>query len=146
MWLCKRQFDGSALNWIAMELDIEPFLDISLEHTRVASDFFKVLGNENRLIILCALSKHEMKVEMEQLLGIRQPTLSQQLARLRTKDLVHTRRVAKEVFTVLRAVKLKNNRVFDLIGNQDLDFETEGLLVRNLLHLLRVIFEVRKDD
>ena len=82
-----------------MELDIETFSDISLEHAKVASDFLKVLGNENRLIILCALSKHELKVgEMEQLLGIRQPTLSQQLARLRAKDLVHTRRVPTEVF------------------------------------------------
>ena len=108
-----------------MELDIETFSDISLEHAKVASDFLKVLGNENRLIILCALSKHELKVgEMEQLLGIRQPTLSQQLARLRAKNLVHTRRVAKEVFYSLasREAQKTIEFLFDLIGNQDLDF------------------------
>ena len=82
-----------------MKLDIETFPDISLENAKAASELLKVLGNENRLIILCALLKHELKVgEMEKLLGIRQPTLSQQLARLRAKELVHTRRVAKEVF------------------------------------------------
>ena len=108
-----------------MELDIETFSDISLEHAKVASDFLKVLGNENRLIILCALSKHELKVgEMEQLLGIRQPTLSQQLARLRTKDLVHTRRVAKEVFYSLASGEAQKTIefLFDLIGNQGFDF------------------------
>ena len=101
------------------------FSDISLENAKVASDFLKVLGNENRLIILCALSKHELKVgEMEQLLGIRQPTLSQQLARLRAKNLVHTRRVAKEVFYSLasREAQKTIEFLFDLIGNQDLDF------------------------
>ena len=95
-----------------MKLDIETFSDTSLENAKVASDFLKVLGNENRLIILCALLEHELKVgEMEQLLGIRQPTLSQQLARLRAKDLVHTRRVAKEVF-----YSLANSEVKKTIG------------------------------
>ena len=108
-----------------MDIDTETFSDISLENAKVASDFLKVLGNENRLIILCALSKHELKVgEMEQLLGIRQPTLSQQLARLRAKDLVHTRRVAKEVFYSLASSEAQKTIefLFDLIGNQDLDF------------------------
>ena len=108
-----------------MDIDIEPFSDISLENVKVASDFLKVLGNENRLIILCALSKHELKVgEMEQLLGIRQPTLSQQLARLRAKDLVHTRRVSKEVFYSLASSEAQKTIefLFELIGNQDLNF------------------------
>ena len=110
-----------------MELDIEPFLDISLEHTRVASDFFKVLGNENRLIILCALSKHELKVgEMEHLLGIRQPTLSQQLARLRATDLVNTRRVAKEIFYSLASNDARRTIEFlcELFGNQNFDLKS----------------------
>ena len=54
---------------ISRNINIDPLSDISLEDAKVASDFLKVLGNENRLIILCALSKHELKVgEMEQFL------------------------------------------------------------------------------
>ena len=105
-------------------IDIDPLSDISLEDAKVASDFLKVLGNENRLIILCALSKYELKVgEMEQLLGIRQPTLSQQLARLRAKDLVHTRRVAKEVFYSLASSDAQKTIefLFKLFGNQGFD-------------------------
>ncbi len=107
-----------------MTINIDPLSDIPFEDAKVASDFLKVLGNENRLIILCALSKHELKVgEMEQLLGIRQPTLSQQLARLRAKDLVHTRRVAKEVFYSLASSDAQKTieLVFKLLGNQDFD-------------------------
>ena len=109
-----------------INLNIDPLSDISFEDAKVASDFLKVLGNENRLIILCALSKHELKVgEMEQLLGIRQPTLSQQLARLRAKDLVHTRRVAKEVFYSLSSSDAQKTIefLFKLFGNQGFDVE-----------------------
>ena len=108
-----------------MDLDIDTFPDISLENAKVASDFLKVFGNENRLIILCALSKHELGVgQLEQLLGIRQPTLSQQLAKLRANDLVHTRRVAKEVFYSLASSDAKKTIEFlcELFGNQHLDF------------------------
>ena len=107
-----------------INLDIDPLSDISLEDAKVASDFLKVFGNENRLIILCALSKHELTVgEMERLLGIRQPTLSQQLARLRAKDLVHTRRVAKEVFYSLASSDAEKTLefLFKLFGNQGFD-------------------------
>ena len=58
-----------------------------------AADFLKSLGNENRLLILCHLGEGEMSVsELETALGLRQPTLSQQLARLRSDELVQTRR------------------------------------------------------
>ena len=51
-----------------MNINIDPLSNISLGNAKVVSDFLKVLGNENRLIILCALSKHELKVgEMEHL-------------------------------------------------------------------------------
>lgn len=59
----------------------------------------KMLANEDRLMLLCQLSQGEICVsDLEALLGIRQPTLSQQLAVLRTDGLVSTRRDGKNVF------------------------------------------------
>ena len=59
----------------------------------------KLLGNEDRLLLLCQLSQSECCVgELESLLGIRQPTLSQQLAVLRADGVVQTRRDGKKIF------------------------------------------------
>jgi DNA-binding transcriptional ArsR family regulator len=59
----------------------------------------KVLANEDRLIILCQLIQGEKNVgELESLLGIRQPTLSQQLTVLREEGLVRTERKGKYIF------------------------------------------------
>jgi len=64
-----------------------------------ASRFLKALANENRLVILCTLAEGEKNVgELEEILGIRQPTLSQQLARLRSENLVGTRRESKQIY------------------------------------------------
>jgi DNA-binding transcriptional ArsR family regulator len=59
----------------------------------------KLLANEDRLLLLCQLSRGEMCVsDLEEQLGIRQPTLSQQLAVLRSEGVVDTRREGKNVF------------------------------------------------
>jgi ArsR family transcriptional regulator len=59
----------------------------------------KVLANEDRLLLLCQLSQGEMAVgELEEALGIRQPTLSQQLGVLRAEGVVDTRRDGKRIF------------------------------------------------
>jgi len=59
----------------------------------------KLLGNEDRLLLLCQLSQSECCVgDLESLLGIRQPTLSQQLAVLRAEGVVQTRRDGKKIF------------------------------------------------
>ncbi|MCY4744030.1 metalloregulator ArsR/SmtB family transcription factor [Pelomonas sp. UHG3] len=59
----------------------------------------KVLANEDRLLLLCQLSQGEMAVgELEEVLGIRQPTLSQQLGVLRAEGVVDTRRDGKRIF------------------------------------------------
>ncbi len=64
-----------------------------------ASSFLKGLANENRLMILCTLAQGESNVsDLEKLLGVRQPTLSQQLARLRAEGLVATRRESKSIY------------------------------------------------
>jgi len=59
----------------------------------------KVLGNEDRLLLLCQLSQGEMCVsDLEEALDIRQPTLSQQLGVLRNEGVVATRRDGKRIF------------------------------------------------
>jgi DNA-binding transcriptional ArsR family regulator len=64
-----------------------------------ASSFLKVLAHESRLLILCILCEGERSVtELERLLALRQPTVSQQLARLRAEGLVATRREGKTIY------------------------------------------------
>jgi DNA-binding transcriptional ArsR family regulator len=59
----------------------------------------KVLANENRLLLLCQLSRSEWSVgELEEQLGIHQPTLSQQLSVLRAEGVVETRREGKRIY------------------------------------------------
>ena len=64
-----------------------------------AARLMKVLANADRLLLLCQLSQGEMCVsELEAALGIRQPTLSQQLGVLRDEALVDTRREGKHIY------------------------------------------------
>ncbi len=73
--------------------------EILLRGSERACRLLKALSNQDRLMILCNLAEGEKCVgELEQLLGIRQPTLSQQLARLRADDLVTTRREGKVIY------------------------------------------------
>ena len=70
-----------------------------VEKAREASDFLKALSHESRLLLLCALSEGECSVgELENILGARQSTVSQQLARLRLDRLVATRRDGKTIY------------------------------------------------
>lgn len=64
-----------------------------------ASDFLKALAHPSRLMILCILCQGERSVtELEHLLALRQPTVSQQLARLRADGLVQARRQGKTIY------------------------------------------------
>jgi ArsR family transcriptional regulator len=64
-----------------------------------AGQLLKALANPDRLLLLCQLSQGERNVsELEALLDIQQPTLSQQLAVLRREGLVETRRDGKQIF------------------------------------------------
>ncbi len=64
-----------------------------------ATTFLKRFGNEDRLLLLCHLSKGEYSVSsLEELTGIQQPTLSQQLGVLRADNLVKTRRDGKWIY------------------------------------------------
>lgn len=64
-----------------------------------AAVMLRVLANEDRMLLLCQLTRGEACVsDLEQLLGIRQPTLSQQLSVLRAEAIVSTRREGKKIF------------------------------------------------
>ncbi len=79
-------------------LDLEDMQAAAAEACRL----MKVLSNPDRLLILCQLSQGEHRVgELEELLGIVQPTLSQQLTVLREEALVSTRRDGKNIYYLL---------------------------------------------
>lgn len=76
---------------------------LELDAMRDAADsacaLMKVLANPDRMLLLCQLAEGEKNVgELQQALGIVQPTLSQQLAVLREEELVETRRDGKNIY------------------------------------------------
>ncbi len=69
------------------------------ESAKSACDLLRGLAHEARLMILCMLVEGEKSVsELEAFLEMRQPTVSQQLARLRADRLVTTRREGKTIY------------------------------------------------
>ncbi|RCS58160.1 ArsR/SmtB family transcription factor [Parvibium lacunae] len=77
--------------------------DLNLSALRLAAmdacALLKTLSNPDRLLLLCQLTEGERCVsELETLLDIRQPTLSQQLTVLRQEGLVATRREGKKIY------------------------------------------------
>jgi len=77
-----------------------------------ACGMLKVLGNPDRLLLLCQLTQGEYCVsELETLLQIQQPTLSQQLGVLRDEGLVSTRREGKQIF-----YKIDSNEAIAIMG------------------------------
>jgi DNA-binding transcriptional ArsR family regulator len=76
-----------------------PPLERLRAHAGTAAELLKTLANPERLLLLCQLVEGERSVgELETQLGIRQPTLSQQLGILRREQLVQTRREGKQVY------------------------------------------------
>jgi DNA-binding transcriptional ArsR family regulator len=74
-------------------------IDTMIANAAQASEFLKALSHEARLVILCLLIEGERSVtEIEQMLDLRQPAVSQQLARLRADNLVETRRDGKNIY------------------------------------------------
>jgi DNA-binding transcriptional ArsR family regulator len=64
-----------------------------------ACKLLKVLSNPDRLLLLCQMTQGEFPVSaLEEITGIRQPTLSQQLTVLREEQLVTARRDGKQIF------------------------------------------------
>jgi DNA-binding transcriptional ArsR family regulator len=68
------------------------------KRAKQASEFLKALSHESRLVILCLLCEGEKSVtELEELLSLRQSSVSQHLARLRFDGLVQTKRNGKAI-------------------------------------------------
>ena len=64
-----------------------------------ACGLLKVLANQDRLLLLCQMTQGEYCVsDLEEMTGIRQPTLSQQLTVLRDEEMVSTRREGKQIY------------------------------------------------
>jgi len=85
---------------------------ITREKAEAAGSFMKSLANPNRLMIACALLDGERSVgDLETDLGLRQPSLSQQLAELRESGIVEARREAKQVF-----YRISDQRVVALLA------------------------------
>jgi DNA-binding transcriptional ArsR family regulator len=74
-------------------------LERMLGSAQNASEFLKAMSHETRLVILCLLLDGRKSVsELEQKLQLRQPFVSQQLARLRADELVEAERDGKNVY------------------------------------------------
>ena len=67
-----------------------------------ATKLLKTMGNQHRLMILCALQQGELSVsQLNELFPIAQSTLSQHLAWLRRESYVKTRRDAQTIYYTL---------------------------------------------
>ena len=73
---------------------------VKLQRAAVAaSGLLKVLANQDRLLLLCQMTQGDYCVsELEEMTGVRQPTLSQQLTVLRDENMVTTRREGKQIY------------------------------------------------
>lgn len=79
----------------------EPLVDkvAMREAAESACALMKVLSNPDRMLLLCELAEGERNVgELQDAVGVQQPTLSQQLAVLREENLVETRRDGKNIY------------------------------------------------
>ena len=83
--------------------EIQKFTDQDVEkmrtHAPQAAGLMNALGNESRLMVLCALTQGERSVgELNEVVPLSQSALSQQLARLRQQGLVETRRSSQTIY------------------------------------------------
>ena len=93
---------------MAAPLDIDKMRD----GAAAATGLLRILANEDRLMLLCQLTHGEHSVsELEELLEIPQPTLSQQLGVLRKEAIVATRRDGKRIY-----YQVSEPRVRQLLG------------------------------
>jgi DNA-binding transcriptional ArsR family regulator len=87
-------------------------LPMTRRQAMVAAAFVKRVGHPARIMIACALVGKERSVgELEAMLGLRQPALSQQLAELREAGIVKARRAVRKVF-----YRLVDDRVVALMA------------------------------
>lgn len=86
---------------LTLKMDPDEYASMAKSAT-AACELLRGIAHEARLVILCMLSEGEKSVsELEAFLELRQPTVSQQLARLRADRLVVTRREGKTIYYAL---------------------------------------------
>lgn len=93
----------------------KPALDLQAmrAHAGEVVDTLKLLGNADRLLLLCQLAEQERTVsDLEQLTNIHQPSLSQQLAIMRREGVVSTRREGKYIW-----YRLADERILALMNS-----------------------------
>lgn len=79
--------------------NVQVYLPDMVLQSENVSALLKTLAHPARLLLACTLCAGEYSVgELEHKLGIRQPSLSQQLGVLREAGIVETRRDAKQIF------------------------------------------------
>ena len=84
-----------------------------IKDAREASTILKTLANPNRLAMLQILKSGERNVgSLEEIMGLRQPTISQQLARLKSDGFVSSRRDGKQIY-----YRLASDQVTSLVSN-----------------------------
>jgi DNA-binding transcriptional ArsR family regulator len=99
-----------------------PELEKMGRKARHASEVLKALAHEGRLLLLYHLCERPRSVtELENALSLRQPTVSQQLARLRLEGLVTTRREGKTIYYSIADEKLHRliAVIYDLFCRED---------------------------
>ncbi len=80
--------------------------DIKLNAQKNAQ-LFKLIANENRLMILYLLSHGEANVgELEQKMEVSQPALSQHLARMRQENILDAKRVGQQIFYSIKDLRI----------------------------------------
>ena len=106
------------------DAEVSPRIEKLMRNARDASDFLKAISNESRLLLLCLLAERERSVgELEAILGMRQSTVSQSLARLRYDDFVTTRRDGKTIYYSIANPDVK--RVLTIIYDIFCERETD---------------------
>ena len=96
------------------------------------ADFFKALAHPLRIHILDALRDREHSVgELKELLGVETPNVSQQLAVLRGKNLVKTRKEGNNVF-----YSVSDPTIFELLDVAKVIFNNHLVDMQGMLETL----------
>ncbi|MDL2301769.1 metalloregulator ArsR/SmtB family transcription factor [Lachnospiraceae bacterium OttesenSCG-928-D06] len=79
------------------------------EKAKQVAELLKILSNENRLLILCALQNGKMNVGeiANHVLGITQPALSQHLALLKTAGILESDKQGMNVVYSIADIRVK---------------------------------------
>lgn len=89
-------------------------LDQLLNNAEEAAQFLSAIGNGKRLAIMCHLVSGELSVgEIAQRVDLSQSALSQHLAKLRSLDLVDTRRDRQMIFYSCNSARVR--RILDTL-------------------------------